>query len=115
MRFSLVVALVVLAVGAAPRSLLAQGADFARIAPSPAELMVTAALRPVSMAPLVVEPPRPMVSTEAAPGGRRQGEILMIVGGAGILTGLLVDESLITIAGAAVGGYGLYLYLRATR
>jgi hypothetical protein len=39
----------------------------------------------------------------------------MIVGGAGILTGLLVDEGLITIAGAAVGGYGLYLYLQATR
>jgi hypothetical protein len=39
----------------------------------------------------------------------------MIVGGAGIVTGLLVDESLVTIAGAAVGGYGLYLYLRATR
>lgn len=39
----------------------------------------------------------------------------MIVGGAAILTGLLVDESSITIAGAAVGGYGLYLYLRASR
>ncbi len=47
--------------------------------------------------------------------GRRDGEILMIIGGAAILTGLLVDESLITIAGAAVGGYGLYLYLRAPR
>ncbi len=115
MRFSLVGAIVVLAVGAAPRSLLGQGADLVRIAPSPAEMMVTAALRPVSMVPLAVEPPRPMASTKPARGGRRQGEILMIVGGAGILTGLLVDESLITIAGAAVGGYGLYLYLRATR
>jgi hypothetical protein len=45
---------------------------------------------------------------------RRQGEILMIVGGAGILTGLLVDEALITIAGAAIGGYGLYVYLQAS-
>jgi hypothetical protein len=112
MRFTLVGVLVVLAV-AAPRTLLAQHADRARIAPSPAELMVTAALRPVSMSPLAVDPPRLMASTARA--GRRQGEILMIVGGAGILTGLLVDESLITIAGAAVGGYGLYLYLRATR
>jgi hypothetical protein len=113
MRFTLVGALVLLAV-AAPRSLLAQRADFARIAPSPAELMVTAALRPVSMAPLPVDL-RLMPSAGTARGDRRQGEILMIVGGAGILTGLLVDESLITIAGAAVGGYGLYLYLRATR
>jgi hypothetical protein len=39
----------------------------------------------------------------------------MIVGAAGIVTGLLVDEDLITIAGAAVGGFGLYLYLQATR
>jgi hypothetical protein len=114
MRSTLVGALVVLAV-AAPRTLLAQHADFARIAPSPAELMVTAALRPVSVAPLAVDPPRLNASIETARRGRRQGEILMIVGGAGILTGLLVDESLITIAGAAVGGYGLYLYLRATR
>jgi hypothetical protein len=45
---------------------------------------------------------------------RRQGEILMIVGGAGILTGLLVDEALVTIAGAAIGGYGLYVYLQAS-
>jgi len=39
----------------------------------------------------------------------------MIVGAAGIVTGLLVDEDLVTIAGAAVGGFGLYLYLEATR
>jgi hypothetical protein len=26
-----------------------------------------------------------------------------------------VDEGLVTIAGAAVGGFGLYLYLKATR
>ena len=45
-------------------------------------------------------------------GSRHTGTVLMIVGGAGIVTGLLVDESIVTIAGAAVGGYGLYLYLR---
>jgi len=114
MRFALAGALVVLA-ATAPRTLLAQHADLARIAPGPAELMVAAALRPVSTAPFAVDPPRLLAGTATARGGRRQGEILMIVGGAGILTGLLVDESLITIAGAAVGGYGLYLYLRATR
>jgi len=115
MRLSLVGALVILAAGAAPRSLLAQRVDVARIAPHPAELMVTAALHPVALAPLAAEPPRLMPGAETVRGGRRQGEILMIVGGVGILTGLLADESVITIAGAAVGGYGLYLYLRATR
>jgi hypothetical protein len=39
----------------------------------------------------------------------------MIVGGAVLVTGLIVDESLITIVGVAVGGYGLYLYLREKR
>jgi hypothetical protein len=36
----------------------------------------------------------------------------MIVGAAGIVTGVIVDESIVTIAGAGVGGYGLYLYLK---
>ncbi len=43
---------------------------------------------------------------------KRTGTALMIVGAAGIVTGLVVDESIITIAGAGVGGYGLFLYLR---
>ena len=41
--------------------------------------------------------------------------VLMIVGGALIVTGLLVDDDASTIlylAGAGVGGYGLYLYLQ---
>lgn len=114
MRRALVGILVLLAVGAAPRNLLAQGAAFPRIAPTPAEFAASAVLHPVSLAP-AVDQPLVQVGIERARGGRREGEILMIVGGAGILTGLLVDESLITIAGAAVGGYGLYLYLRATR
>ena len=36
----------------------------------------------------------------------------MIVGGAGLITGLLLDESIITIAGAGAAGVGLFLYLR---
>jgi hypothetical protein len=43
---------------------------------------------------------------------RGPGVALMIVGGAGLVTGLLVDEPIITVAGAGVGLYGLYLYLR---
>jgi hypothetical protein len=35
----------------------------------------------------------------------------MIVGGAVLLAGLLADEIIISIAGVAVGGYGLSVYL----
>ena len=48
---------------------------------------------------------------QARSGNRRQGEILMIVGAAGIVTGLLVNEDLVTVAGAGVGG-ALILGLR---
>lgn len=51
------------------------------------------------------------VSTLAAR-RRGEGEVLMIVGAAGIVTGILIDEGLISFAGAAVGLYGLYLHLR---
>ena len=43
------------------------------------------------------------------------GETLMIVGGAVLLAGLLADEAIISIAGVAIGGYGLYVYLEADR
>jgi hypothetical protein len=36
----------------------------------------------------------------------------MIVGAAGVITGLLLDESVVTIAGAGAGLVGLYLYVR---
>jgi hypothetical protein len=42
-------------------------------------------------------------------------QVLMITGGALLLTGLLVDgdaSSILILAGAGVGGYGLYLYLQ---
>ena len=42
-------------------------------------------------------------------------QVLMITGGALLLTGLLVDgdaSSILIIAGAGIGGYGLYLYLQ---
>jgi hypothetical protein len=35
----------------------------------------------------------------------------MIVGAAGLVTGLIADESAITISGAIVGGIGLFLWL----
>ena len=59
-------------------------------------------------------------STKAAPaaargGGRSHGEVLMIVGGAAILTGIVVGNNAgyaISIAGAVIGLYGLYEYLQ---
>lgn len=43
---------------------------------------------------------------------RGEGEVLMIVGAAGIITGILIEEGLISLLGAGVGLYGLYLHLR---
>jgi hypothetical protein len=43
---------------------------------------------------------------------RGPGVAFMIVGAAGLVTGLIIDESIVTVAGAGVGLYGLYLYLR---
>lgn len=45
-------------------------------------------------------------------GTRKEGVALMIVGAAGIVTGLLIHESVVTVLGAVAGGVGLYLYLR---
>jgi len=45
-------------------------------------------------------------------GSRKEGVALMIVGAAAIVTGLIVDEPIITVLGAGAGGVGLYLYLR---
>lgn len=43
---------------------------------------------------------------------RGEGEVLMIVGAVGIVTGILIEEGLISLIGAGVGLYGLYLHLR---
>lgn len=43
---------------------------------------------------------------------RAPGVVLMIVGAAGIVLGIVTEEGIITVAGAGVGLYGLYLYLR---
>lgn len=55
----------------------------------------------------------PLAAIQAA--GRRHrapGVALMLVGLAGVVTGLIIDESLITVLGAGTGLVGLYLYLR---
>jgi hypothetical protein len=102
----LVILTTVLGVAALP-------AQAAPIQPSAAVLSATAELRLPTPGPLSGTP-RLNTGIEARRPTKRTGEVLMIVGGAGILVGLLADEAIVTIAGAAVGGYGLYVYLTAT-
>lgn len=45
--------------------------------------------------------------------GKRDGTILMIVGGAAFVVGLIADEEIVWIPGLAVGLFGLYRYLKA--
>jgi hypothetical protein len=94
----------------AARTVSAQAAP---IYPSPSVLSATAELRLDTRLTVNSEQLLP-VNFEARKPSRRDGEILMIVGGAGVLLGLLADEAIITIAGAALGGYGLYVYLNAS-
>ena len=115
MRFSLAGGLTLFALATAPSQVAAQAAAPPHIAPSPEAVAATARLRWMGSQPLAPERPFEMPVTIQTRGDKRRGEILMIVGAAGIVTGLLVDEGLVTIAGAAVGGFGLYRYLRATR
>lgn len=114
MRLVLVAGLALFAVAAAPRGVAAQAA-LQPIAPTQASLVATARLSLPANEPFRLDRSAGTLMTQQARGNKRQGEILMIVGAAGIVTGLIADEDLITIAGAAVGGFGLYLYLQATR
>ena len=113
MRLALTAGLVLLGLVAAPRGAVGQSSVAGSIVPGSEELRTAARLglphaRPEATARLASG-----LAAASSRGDRREGEILMIVGAAGIVTGLLVDEDLITIAGAGVGGFGLYLYLKA--
>lgn len=115
MRLMLVPGLALLALATAPGRLVAQVAASQTIVPSRHTMVAAAQLRLPPGRPFALERPAGALMTQRARGNRRQGEILMIVGVAGIVTGLVADENLITIAGAGVGGFGLYQYLQATR
>lgn len=115
MRLMLIASLALLGFAALPGKAVAQGAGAVTIVPSPGTLSTAARLRLPVGQPMQLVPPAGELMTQGSRANRRQGEILMIVGAVGIVTGLLVDESLVTIAGAVVGGIGLYLYLQATR
>jgi hypothetical protein len=84
------------------------------LVPQSAELVAGAQLR-IPGQPLVSSGQiGPNLQLVAARPSKRTGETLMIVGGAVLLAGLLADEAIISIAGVAIGGYGLYVYLDAS-
>jgi hypothetical protein len=74
------------------------------------QLTAAAALRP--QASIGAEQPMLLVKDPYQHGSRKEGLALMIVGAAGIVTGLIIDEPAVTIISAGVGGLGLYLYIR---
>lgn len=82
-------------------------ARIAVVSAAPAWIGGGAAEAPVAEAREVA--PEALVAVRRA--DRHTGVTLMVVGLAGVLTGLLVDESAITVAGAVVGGVGLFMYL----
>ena len=82
----------------------------AEAAPAPAGPTFTAATVAVR---------RPAADAKTAPAapvqGRDNGTVLMIVGGAAILTGIVIGNSAgyaISVGGAVIGLYGLYQYLQ---
>jgi hypothetical protein len=87
----------------------------ASLAPQPAELVAGARLRIPAQPLLSSELIGPNLQLVAARPSKRTGQTLMIVGGAVLLAGLLTDEDIVSIAGVAIGGYGLYVYLSAPR
>ncbi len=84
------------------------------LAPSSAELAAGARLRIPGQLLLSSGQLDPNLDLVAARPSKQTGETLMIVGGAVLLVGLVADETIISIAGVAIGGYGLYVYLDAT-
>lgn len=97
-------------VTATPASSVAPAANAIEAAPANAGPTATAAAVAVRRANTEAPAPVP-----AAAGGQGRGTALMIVGGAAILTGIVIGNGAgyaISVAGAVVGLYGLYLYLQ---
>jgi hypothetical protein len=90
----------------------------ARTASAPLRLdqsLVGSARLGISPAPVSdAVPARYPFATVASSGIRHRGPgvALMVVGAAGIITGLLIRESVVTVVSAGVGLVGLYIYVR---
>ena len=63
----------------------------------------------------VPDQPTVVNATTARAMGRREGRVFAIVGGAAVITGILIGDTggtVIAIGGAAIGLYGLYIWQR---
>ena len=92
------------------RPVVAQAESSLSMRVSADQLSAGSSLQPEATAPDAR--PVMMVDDNYQHGTRKEGIALMIVGAAGIVTGLLIHESVVTVLGAVAGGLGLYLYLR---
>ena len=93
------------------RSAGAQTAGPASLRATPVQLASAAELAPRAAALTVEQPAIPAMDAYQH-GTHREGAALMLVGIAGIVTGLIIDEPVVTILSAGIGGLGLYLYVR---
>ena len=111
MRLSILLVLGILVVW--PRPMVAQTRTHPGLSASLPQLAALALLGPPATGGAVAIPGPDVAAlgSLARRGGRQKGEVLMIVGVAGLVTGLLIDEDIVTIAGAGVAGVGLYFYL----
>ncbi len=92
----------------------ASASPAATTAAASSQMEATARLQASAPAELAAEavPTPNEAALVASSGDSHTGEVLMIVGAAGLITGLIIDEDGLTVAGAIVGLVGLYMYLK---
>ena len=98
---------------ALPAPTAAPAAD-APATPGPSAELAPAALRLAPRPAASVEQEQAALQARAR-NGFSQSQVLMIVGGAALLTGLIIGDDvgdILAIGGAGVGLYGLYRYLQ---
>lgn len=88
---------------------VAQGQGAGLVGASVQNLQAAAALRPATTPP---EQSANLATVAVARASKRTGSALMIAGAAALVTGLIIDEDAVTVAGAIAAGVGLFLYLR---
>ena len=85
----------------------------APVTAAPAQMEAAARLQAATPSAVTAEvTPVPNEAALAVSSGSHEGEVLMIVGAAGLITGLIIGEDGLTVASAIVGLVGLYLYLK---
>jgi hypothetical protein len=113
-RFFLVAGLIVASALARPRLAAAQAP-----APSPVPTVAATSVGPTLAAArfgISTEDAAPLtINSSAARMSRREGRVFALVGGAAVITGILIGGdagTVIAIGGAGLGLYGLYIWQR---